>query len=205
MLNWLFGINGFGQGRGPLRKRRGRHYDGFGTMTVIICPACGTRYEIAAVIPPEGRRVRCSKCAHVWQAQAVVEAPKAAPGAPGAAPKPRAAEPRAPAPRPAAPPRPAPGVPAAKAAPPPPRPAAAPTAPPAKSPSGALFPKAPNGAPPLGNRTRRHRRQSPMRHSGPMRTSSRMFRGTAVPRRPSARGRAPRGRARISAATMPAR
>lgn len=36
--------------------------------TLIICPACGTRYETAAVFPPEGRKVRCSKCTHVWQA-----------------------------------------------------------------------------------------------------------------------------------------
>ncbi|HLC08077.1 MAG TPA: zinc-ribbon domain-containing protein [Methyloceanibacter sp.] len=36
--------------------------------TLIICPTCGTRYEIAAVIPPEGRKVRCSKCSHIWQA-----------------------------------------------------------------------------------------------------------------------------------------
>ena len=40
--------------------------------TLIICPACGTRYETQAVFPPEGRKVRCSKCAHVWQAQPVV-------------------------------------------------------------------------------------------------------------------------------------
>jgi predicted Zn finger-like uncharacterized protein len=39
--------------------------------TLIICPACQTRYEIAAVLPPEGRKVRCSKCNHVWQATAV--------------------------------------------------------------------------------------------------------------------------------------
>jgi predicted Zn finger-like uncharacterized protein len=39
--------------------------------TLIICPACQTRYEIAAVLPPEGRKVRCSKCAHVWQATSV--------------------------------------------------------------------------------------------------------------------------------------
>jgi predicted Zn finger-like uncharacterized protein len=118
-------------------------------MTVIICPACGTRYEIAAEIPPEGRRVRCSKCAHVWQAKAVVEAPRAAPAAPGA---PGAAlKPRAPAPRPAAPPRPAPAAPAAKA--PPSRPAAAPPTQPAKQPPGGFFPKPANGAPPLGNRT----------------------------------------------------
>ena len=52
--------------------------------TVIICPACKTRYETKAVIPPEGRKVRCSKCGNVWQATAVVEAAKprraAAPG-----------------------------------------------------------------------------------------------------------------------------
>src|SRR4030042_1471169 len=57
-------------------------------MTVIICPACNTRFETAAVIPPTGRKVRCSKCGNVWQAMAVVEpvkptgitAPPAAPG-----------------------------------------------------------------------------------------------------------------------------
>src|SRR5512134_2112622 len=52
--------------------------------TLLICPACGTRYETKAVLPPEGRKVRCSKCAHVWQAfpvQAppVVAAPQPAP------------------------------------------------------------------------------------------------------------------------------
>ncbi len=48
--------------------------------TLIICPACGTRYETQAVFPPEGRKVRCSKCAHVWQAQPVVmPAPTMAP------------------------------------------------------------------------------------------------------------------------------
>ena len=46
--------------------------------TVIICPACNTRFETAAVIPPEGRKVRCSKCGNVWQATAVVEAAKPA-------------------------------------------------------------------------------------------------------------------------------
>lgn len=45
--------------------------------TLIICPACGTRYETKAVFPPEGRKVRCSKCAHVWQAQPVTPAPVA--------------------------------------------------------------------------------------------------------------------------------
>ena len=54
-------------------------------MTLIICPACDTRYEIAAVLPSEGRKVRCSKCGHIWQAISVTlgtdraaEAPEAA-------------------------------------------------------------------------------------------------------------------------------
>jgi len=50
--------------------------------TVIICPSCGTRYEIAAVIPSEGRKVRCSKCSHIWQARPIppmAEVPIAAP------------------------------------------------------------------------------------------------------------------------------
>ncbi len=47
--------------------------------TLIICPACETRYEIAAVLPPEGRKVRCSKCSHVWQATAA--GPEQEPGA----------------------------------------------------------------------------------------------------------------------------
>ncbi len=42
-------------------------------MTLIICPSCETRYETAAVFPPEGRKVRCSKCGHVWQAKAVAQ------------------------------------------------------------------------------------------------------------------------------------
>jgi predicted Zn finger-like uncharacterized protein len=42
--------------------------------TLIICPVCDTRYETQAVFPPEGRKVRCSKCTHVWQAKPVTEA-----------------------------------------------------------------------------------------------------------------------------------
>jgi predicted Zn finger-like uncharacterized protein len=45
-------------------------------MTLIICPACDTRYEIAAVLPAEGRKVRCSKCGHVWQAVAATTQPE---------------------------------------------------------------------------------------------------------------------------------
>jgi predicted Zn finger-like uncharacterized protein len=48
----------------------------FRMATLIICPACETRYETAAVFPPEGRKVRCSKCGHVWQAKPVVAQPE---------------------------------------------------------------------------------------------------------------------------------
>jgi predicted Zn finger-like uncharacterized protein len=68
--------------------------------TLIICPACGTRYETKAVFPPEGRKVRCSKCAHVWQAQPVA--------APAPAMKPPPAPQPSVAPRTAPPPPPSP-------------------------------------------------------------------------------------------------
>ena len=33
----------------------------------LICPSCGTEYEVeAAAIPPEGRDVQCSSCQTVW-------------------------------------------------------------------------------------------------------------------------------------------
>ncbi len=77
-------------------------------MTVIICPACNTRFETAAVIPPTGRKVRCSKCGNVWQAMAVIEPAKpavvSAPTPPPVQPRAGAELPprRAPEPRPAA-------------------------------------------------------------------------------------------------------
>ncbi|MEJ2516659.1 MAG: zinc-ribbon domain-containing protein, partial [Methyloceanibacter sp.] len=62
--------------------------------TLIICPACGTRYQIKAAFPPEGRKVRCAKCSHVWQAQpAEAEAsppPAAVPQRPASPPAPPA-------------------------------------------------------------------------------------------------------------------
>jgi predicted Zn finger-like uncharacterized protein len=64
--------------------------------TLIICPACETRYEIAASIPPEGRKVRCSKCAHIWQATAAnasAEPANKVPQAPQAAARPAAVNP----------------------------------------------------------------------------------------------------------------
>ncbi|MGH6828553.1 MAG: DUF3426 domain-containing protein [Rhizomicrobium sp.] len=34
---------------------------------ILTCPACATRYQAdEANFPPEGRKVRCAKCAHVW-------------------------------------------------------------------------------------------------------------------------------------------
>src|SRR6478736_5708494 len=88
-------------------------------MTVIICPACNTRFETAAVIPPTGRKVRCSKCGNVWQAMAVIEPAKptvvSAPTPPPVQPRPSPAAPmpprRAPEAPPAAAPRPAPAEP----------------------------------------------------------------------------------------------
>ena len=67
-------------------------------MTVIICPACNTRFETAAVIPPTGRKVRCSKCGNVWQAMAVIEPAKpavvSAPTPPPVQPRPAPMPPR---------------------------------------------------------------------------------------------------------------
>jgi len=93
MLKSLSGINGFGQWRGG-------HPESCPFLsismvlpmpTLIICPACGTRYETTAVFPPEGRKVRCSKCTHVWQAHPVSR--PAAEGMPQQAPMPQAAAP----------------------------------------------------------------------------------------------------------------
>ena len=35
---------------------------------IIECPACATRYEIKADLPPDGRTVRCAKCEKIWRA-----------------------------------------------------------------------------------------------------------------------------------------
>ncbi len=35
---------------------------------IIECPACTTRYDIKAELPPNGRTVRCAKCGTVWRA-----------------------------------------------------------------------------------------------------------------------------------------
>lgn len=34
---------------------------------ILQCPGCGTRFLVdSALIPPEGREVKCAKCAHQW-------------------------------------------------------------------------------------------------------------------------------------------
>ena len=35
---------------------------------IIECPACITKYDIKATLPPQGRTVRCAKCGTVWRA-----------------------------------------------------------------------------------------------------------------------------------------
>ena len=114
-----------GEGMGPGANPGYKAFLAFPMATLIICPVCETRYETQAVFPPEGRKVRCSKCAHVWQALPVMApvepAPQMAPFPQQAAPPP---PPPPPQPAPAvnmamrgfagiAPPPPGPGFPAA--------------------------------------------------------------------------------------------
>lgn len=35
---------------------------------LLECPSCATRYDLPAALPPNGRKVRCAKCGHVWVA-----------------------------------------------------------------------------------------------------------------------------------------
>ena len=35
---------------------------------ILECPSCGTYYDTPAIIPPEGRKVRCAKCGNAWLA-----------------------------------------------------------------------------------------------------------------------------------------
>src|SRR5262245_29200165 len=44
---------------------------------IITCPACSTRYSMDPLsLGPEGRRVRCAKCKHVWQQMPPEDMPK---------------------------------------------------------------------------------------------------------------------------------
>ena len=60
-----------GEGMGPGANPGYKAVLAVPMATLIICPNCDTRYETKAVFPPEGRKVRCSKCSYVWQAQPV--------------------------------------------------------------------------------------------------------------------------------------
>jgi predicted Zn finger-like uncharacterized protein len=93
-----------GEGMGPGANPRYKAVLAVPMATLIICPVCDTRYETKAVFPPEGRKVRCSKCSHVWQAMPVTAPPE-------------------PAVQTASPPQPRP-APAVQSPPPPPQPAA---------------------------------------------------------------------------------
>lgn len=56
---------------------------------ILECPNCDTRYEIPVELPPQGRKVRCASCLHIWVAM-----PKAAASEsePADAPSPEAEE-----------------------------------------------------------------------------------------------------------------
>lgn len=38
---------------------------------IVECPSCQTRYELPMELPPEGRKVRCASCKHIWIATAI--------------------------------------------------------------------------------------------------------------------------------------
>lgn len=47
---------------------------------IITCPSCSTRYKLdPAQFGPDGRRVRCTKCAHVWTEMPADDLPRAIP------------------------------------------------------------------------------------------------------------------------------
>jgi len=61
---------------------------------ILTCPECATRYQTdAAAFVPDGRKVRCAKCGHVWFQASPEPAPEEAQVAPepDAAPEPVAA------------------------------------------------------------------------------------------------------------------
>ena len=92
-----------GEGMGPGANPGYKAVLAVPMATLIICPNCDTRYETKAVFPPEGRKVRCSKCSFVWQAQPVTmpePAVKMPPPPPQPAPAARPPQPPSPPPAP---------------------------------------------------------------------------------------------------------
>ncbi|HYG85699.1 MAG TPA: zinc-ribbon domain-containing protein [Azospirillum sp.] len=64
---------------------------------IVTCPNCSTRYTVGdSAMPPQGRKVRCGSCGHVWFQRSSVEddtertllAQDLAPADPGPAPRP---------------------------------------------------------------------------------------------------------------------
>ncbi|HDO52334.1 MAG TPA: DUF3426 domain-containing protein [Rhizobiales bacterium] len=49
-----------------------------GIHMILECPNCETSYEIPVELPPEGRKVRCVGCQHVWTATSAVPPPQPA-------------------------------------------------------------------------------------------------------------------------------
>src|SRR5207248_1655727 len=62
-----------------------RHFRIRGGAMIITCPQCETRYTAdAASFPASGRKVRCSKCGHLWHQAAPEPERVLAPEAPAA-------------------------------------------------------------------------------------------------------------------------
>jgi len=44
---------------------------------IVTCPACATRYSVdPSAIAAEGRKVRCTRCGHIWQQMPPADMPK---------------------------------------------------------------------------------------------------------------------------------
>ncbi len=60
---------------------------------IISCPSCQTQFRVdESRLAPEGKKVRCSKCGHVWRAMAIGQPTPEAPSAEQPAPAPLSAQ-----------------------------------------------------------------------------------------------------------------